>query len=70
MKQFLIITIFTFFFFFVTKAWTSWEGKIGFLEDLYVDQLFRPKGIARRFFNLVSKEVIKNGGAWLKLNGN
>lgn len=47
----------------------SWEGKIGFLEDIYIDERFRRKGIARRFFNLVAKEVVKNNGAWLKLNG-
>lgn len=44
-------------------------GKCGFLEDIYVDSNYRRKGIAKRFFNLVAKEVVKNNGSWLKLNG-
>lgn len=50
-------------------AFTSWEAKIGFLEDIYIDDRFRKRGIAKRFFNIISKEVIKNNGSWLKLNG-
>lgn len=50
-------------------TFNSWQGKIGFLEDIYIDDRFRRRGLAKRFFHLISKDVVQNNGAWLKLNG-
>lgn len=50
-------------------SYTTWESKIACIEDLFIDDRFRRRGLAKRFFNLISKEVLANNGAWLKLYG-
>lgn len=50
-------------------TYSSCEGKIAHLQDLLIDEKFRRQGIAKQFFSLISKEVIEQNGAYLKLNG-
>ena len=50
-------------------AYVSWSGKIGYLQDIYLDEPYRKQGIATRLFNSLSKICLENDCSFLRLQG-
>jgi GNAT superfamily N-acetyltransferase len=42
-------------------VYSSWEGKVMLLEDMYVKPSERRQGIGKRLFKAIAKEAVRNG---------
>ena len=50
-------------------AFTSWDGRIAYLEDLDFEPSFKKKEIMEKLLSFVAKETIRNDAVWLRFSG-
>jgi GNAT superfamily N-acetyltransferase len=47
--------------------YSTWKGKVLYLEDIYIQPAYRGKGIGEAFFKVLEKHALENGCSRLQL---